>query len=159
MPNLVVPIGLPGCGKSTFAKSLLDLKYAVVSTDATRIEVAGSLEAFWDIPADDRPNVFDMAHAKTRDYLLHGVDVFFDATNLWRTARETLRAIAKDTDSALVGLLFNNYDEAIYRNSRRTGASAVPDDVMQKMMEDFRDTRRDILQEHFDTLIRIESVK
>jgi predicted kinase len=148
-------MGMPGCGKSTFAKTLLDLKYAVVSTDEIRKRNYGSLKAAHAAKANGA--VFAEAYRRTEEYLDHNVDVYFDATTLTRQSREDLRGLAGK--HKFIGILFDNADEARLRNGNRDDDERVPEDVMDYMYEKLIATKRDILQEFFDQLIYVRSVR
>lgn len=155
MANLIIPMGIPGCGKSTFAKTLLDLKYAIVSTDEIRKRNYGSLKAAFLLRANGA--VFAEAYRRTEEYLDHNVDVYFDATSLTRQSREDLRGLA--SKHKVIGILFDNVDEALLRNRQRDEDEQVPYEAMTYMVQKLEATKRDILQEKFDQLIYIRSVR
>jgi predicted kinase len=67
-------VGIPGCGKSTYAKSL---GLPVVSTDEIREEINGDVEN-----QNNGALVFDLAYERVADFLAHGKDCIFDATNV-----------------------------------------------------------------------------
>jgi predicted kinase len=97
-PALYIPVGIPGCGKSTFAEKVLPLAH-VISTDKIRA-------ALGDVTDQSQNDlVFERFHTTVRDYLelsLPGAMIYADATNLTRSAREILRAIAADTRSPFI---------------------------------------------------------
>lgn len=74
MAELVMMCGLPGCGKSTYAKKT---GYVVCSSDEIR-EVFG---------ISDNQKVFEELHKRIRSALNDGKSVVYDATNLSRKRR------------------------------------------------------------------------
>ena len=57
MPNLVILAGVPGSGKSTWARAFFDLKYRIVSTDEIRRRQFGTLKAAHDGHTEtEKPN-------------------------------------------------------------------------------------------------------
>src|SRR4051812_41108561 len=121
MANLIIPVGVPGSGKSTWAKSMLDLKYHIVSSDDIRMRLFGSLRAAHEpeVKKDDKAKVWATFYREIDDCLAHGVDVVADATNLRAFAREKLRDIAKLQHAQTHVLLFDNYYQAWFRNRER----------------------------------------
>lgn len=171
MTNLIIPLGIPGCGKSTWAKTLLDLKYAIVSSDKIRKELFGSLSAAHmredGTPLDpaqrqkNNEKVFDIFHSKIEERLTHGVDVFADATNLSRLARLRLVDIARATFAQTHVLLFKNPTEAMLRNERRDEDEKVPHEAMMDMYAKYLECLVDLQAEikRYDTVTEICSVR
>src|SRR5687767_4969774 len=111
-PIIYIPVGIPGCGKSTMFKRLRGV--SLVSTDRVRRDLgypSGSVDQ----------RIFDTYHNSIRIMLKTG-SVYADATNLRSFAREELLGIAQDTGAETHLILFRNLGEAILRNSQRTGA-------------------------------------
>lgn len=135
MSDLVVMIGLSGCGKSFQANKLNREKYnykaQVISTDKIREELYG------DESVQGSANlVFEVAHKKTIEALLNDVHVIFDATNLRHTFRKDLldkvpagcRKIALVVAVPFIRCLKNNGDR-----DRK-----VPEHVIRKQILDFQ---------------------
>lgn len=155
MPNLVLLAGPPGAGKSTWAQTFFDLKYSIVSSDAIRRKLAGSLKA----AHGDREH-FDpwpVFYRQIEEHLAHSVDVIADATFLTRKHRDRARAVADRTGSRLHLVLFTNHWEATFRNAARDEDARVPESVMEGMMLLLTETTRDIAQETYDSITRIEA--
>lgn len=73
---LHILIGIPGCGKSTFAKGLAEKTGAtIVSSDAIREELTGSENA-----QNVNREVFELVRSRVQRNILDG-DVIVDATN------------------------------------------------------------------------------
>lgn len=152
-PSLYVPVGIPGCGKSTFAEKVLSSAH-VISTDKIRA-------ALGDV-ADQSKNdlVFERFHATIRDYLelsLPDALVYADATNLTRSAREILRGIAADTKSPVHLIIFDNGAEAVRRNAKRE--RVVPEAAMIRMLDNYERFRMELPREAhlYDTITEIRS--
>lgn len=163
MTNLIIPVGIPGCGKSTYTKALFDLKYSSVSTDEIRRQVFGSLRAAHDVaPEQHRANndlVFKKYHSQIEDQLRHGVDTIADATNLRRHARRSLLDIAETTGAQAHCILFKNPHEAFLRNRRRPEDAVVPEDKMLDFLAQYYEVLRDIYQEAYTTVTEIASFR
>lgn len=153
MANLYVLAGIPGSGKSTWAKQFLP-HANVVSSDALRIELLGKVY-------DQSKNqiVFDEFHKRIEEGLrgYGAYDVVADATSLTRQSRERLIGIARKTNSRVLLVLFTNYGEAFLRNSKREADKGlVPDDVMHtKMLPRLESTIMDYREEDFDDTMEV----
>lgn len=155
MPRLFIPVGVPGCGKSTYAERVMN-NVVVLSTDYSRARMveAGLLESVSDMSRNNE--VFDRFHEDIEDRLMNGIDVYADATNLRDFARERLRKIAEKTEAETIVLFFHNVTQAVSRNIRRE--RVVPADVMVNMLGQYEKARRDIPQEDYTIVIDIEGV-
>jgi predicted kinase len=153
MSKLFIPVGVPGCGKSTLTGNLLDAVH--VSSDAIRNRMG--------VGQDRNDEVFERYHQDIEDDLLKGYDVVADATNLRDFARAKLYAIAERCNAEVHVLFFTNVSQAIRRNAQRPvdggpGNEPVPFDVMQRMLLQWEDARAVIDAEPHDTLTRIDGV-
>ena len=128
MATLFIPVGIPGCGKSTFARSLDGI--IAVSTDEIR-------EALCKDVNDQSKNdeVFATFHKMIEVFLGDGISVYADATNLTSQSRDRLRIIAKEAGAKTHVILFRNLEQAIRRNAERD--RVVPADVMLRMIEKY----------------------
>lgn len=122
---IYLPIGIPGCGKSTFG-ALHFKPSEIVNPDSIR-----------EMLTDDMTNqtrnreVFEIAHkiVEVREGL--GLDTYFDATNVQpeRWPKGEIRTI----------LFTTPYNECDRRN--RTRSRVVPDHVMERMFKNYEDLR------------------
>ncbi len=91
-PALVILCGLPGTGKSYFARELAArAPFAWLNSDRTR----KLLVARPQYSRREHQRVFAAMHALTLEYLREGYSVVFDATNLNENARAPLYAAAR----------------------------------------------------------------
>ena len=90
-PVLLVMAGLPGAGKSHFAKRLVErLSFLVLETDRLRKVLVPSPR----YTLGEHRRLFDSCHLLIEEYLKNGYPVLFDATNLTEMFRVPLYRIA-----------------------------------------------------------------
>lgn len=77
MINFIMLIGLPGSGKSTYAKKLEEEGYQIHSSDAIRKELTGDINS-----QVENKKVFDLLKKRVREDLRTGKSCVYDATNL-----------------------------------------------------------------------------
>ena len=137
---LYITVGLPGSGKSTFAKNF-------VKTSVTPIEYLSSdeLRAVFGSGEEDQtvtPLVFGHIKRKVDEFLKDGKNVLVDATSVNRRERGDYIKIAKKYDAKVVALVFR-MDRAglIARNKKRgnEGGRVVPDFVIDKMLAKYEE--------------------
>jgi len=157
--KLFIPVGIPGCGKSTFAETFLS--HAIcVSTDAIRKEMFGSLLAAHDVSKQEQRQrndlVFKLYHEKIRTNLQAGKDVIADATNLDTRARQQLSDIVDETTCEqpieVHVLLFTNIQEAFRRNEERDSDQVVPPEVMARFAVKFDKVVQQIDEAAYDSV-------
>jgi predicted kinase len=126
-PMIVLLVGLPGSGKSTWASG----KKGVLSSDALR-----------ELLADDPDN--QTIHARVfrvlRDLLKHRLELkrpvtYIDATNLTPKSRRDYIKLAHRFDCEIEAVFFDvPAEECMRRNRGRE--RVVPDEVIRKMAKD-----------------------
>jgi predicted kinase len=135
LTNLFITVGIPGCGKSTYAQLVQSMGRidVIVSTDKIREGLSGDA-------ADQTYNdaVFHVAHNRVRSALIADLNVVFDATNLRCKDRRVLLDIAHERKATPVALYFSissDFDTCQRRNLARE--RNVPEDVMRRFHERF----------------------
>ena len=114
-PMLLVLAGLPGTGKTHFAKRLLErLSFLVLETDRLRKVLVPSPRY---TPGEHR-RLFDACHLLTREYLALGHPVLFDATNLTERFRAPLYQIAASLERPLAVVEVTAPREVVRRRLR-----------------------------------------
>lgn len=126
-------VGIPGSGKSTYAKQVVakdPSNWVRVNNDDLRAMMNGSV---WS--PDYEKMVTDARNYLIRDALKRGKNVIIDNLNLNRRHFDDVCKIAKsvNTDVQVYEKAFYiEFDEAIARNAKREGSARVPDDAMKK---------------------------
>ena len=136
--HLVILVGIPGCGKSTWAEDIL-CDHTLVSSDAIRAEL-GDIN---DQTKNDQ--VFDTFHQRIHEALRRGENVVADSTALTKDSRHRLRAISRSAGTTTHLIYFSNCTQAMQRNLRRD--RRVPDDVMLRMLDKYERFKIDLIQE------------
>lgn len=104
-PVLVALCGLPGTGKSHFARELVKRKHMLVlETDRLRKILVAKPKY---TPGEHR-RVFRVCYLLIDEYLGHGKKVLFDATNLTEDFRQPIYHIAEQRNARLVMVAFTS---------------------------------------------------
>jgi hypothetical protein len=120
VPTLILTIGLPGSGKSTFARRLApQIEAVILESDALR-------RLLFEAPAYSRSEsrrLFDALHETARQLLLAGRNVIIDATSLSESDRQPAHDVAAQTGARLLLLRFSAPEAVIkQRLARRLDA-------------------------------------
>jgi predicted kinase len=138
---MVILIGLPGSGKTTFRKQRLDATHLVISKDLLRNNRR---------PARRQAQLIDQA-------LAAGQSIVVDNVNATREERAELIRHAKSYRARVVGFHFeSSVQDCLRRNRSRQGKAQVPDVAIFAMAKIFR---RPEQQEGFDELYRVRIVQ
>ena len=130
-------VGIPGSGKSTYAKQVVakdPSNWVRVNNDDLRAMMNGSV---WS--ADYEKMVTDARNYLIRDALKRGKNVIIDNLNINRRHFDDVCKIAKSINSDIQvyeKAFYIELDEAMERNAKREGAARVPDDVMKKWFKE-----------------------
>ena len=151
MNTLYITVGLPGSGKSTYAKEFIkgkDIEY--LSSD--------ELRAVYGKGEDDQtvtPIVFGHIKRKVDEFLKDGKNVLVDATSVNRRERSDYINSAKKYGAKVVALVFKmDRNGLIARNKKRgeEGGRVVPDWVIDKMLNKYEEPSHD---EGIDVIIYV----
>jgi predicted kinase len=136
--TLYIAVGLPGSGKSTYAKNFIkgkDIEY--LSSDELRA-VYGKSEEDQTVT----PLVFGHIKRKVDEFLKDGKNVLVDATSVNRRERSDYINSAKKYGAKVVAIVFKmDRQGLIDRNKKRgeQGGRVVPDFVIDKMLAKFEE--------------------
>lgn len=136
-PKFIMLCGIPGCGKSTYAKKLIEqcqeniqMNNIIVihSSDDLREELYGT--------ADDQDNnvdLFEELHRRVKTDLQNGVSVIYDATNINRKRRKhIINNILHKVECEKEIIYFSeSYESAVLKSAKRT--RDVPNHVIKNM--------------------------
>ena len=131
LPTLYIPVGAPGCGKSTLGGMLVDGGLVppgcVISPDSLRENLLGD--------ASDQSHgnlIFKTAYASVECALTAGRSVYFDATN---TSVKSINRLIKRLDSVdfMVHVIFFNTHLASCLSYNSLRDRQVPKDVIERM--------------------------
>ena len=131
-PVLIMLVGLPAAGKSTYSKKLSD-KYdaTIFSSDKLRVEMFGDIHN-----RDRNPELFTELHKRIKECLRSGKSAIYDATNInSRRRRSFLQELNKIECGKLCIIMATPYKKCLESNSCRD--RHVPENVINDMYEDW----------------------
>jgi predicted kinase len=147
--TLVVLCGIAGCGKSTFAAKLF-LPTQIVSSDECRAQVC-----------DDARNqkvtghAFELWRFIIRKRLLLKRTTVADATNLERADRNWLINTARFYNFFVAAVVFDlPLETCLLRNAVRE--RVVPEEALFHQYELFKEARKTVGEEGFDTIFVVD---
>ena len=132
LPELIVLCGLPGAGKSTYARQyVLDHpETKVLSSDGIRKELYGD-ESIQGNPAD----VFDLMKRRAAEYLNNGIDVIYDATGMMRMHRGEIVSYVPESVPKKCVVVWASIEECIERDNHRK--RKVGKDIIEMLAKTF----------------------
>ena len=135
--NLVIFSGIPGSGKSTWAKAHLTDDIAWISRDEVRFALLGEDEDYF----AHETEVFEKFVEQINQNLKEGKRVFADATHINRASRRKLleRIHDKDNIDIDVYVFMTSLGTCLERNAQRDGRARVPDSVIRRMSAQLTD--------------------
>lgn len=153
MKNLVVMVGIPGSGKSTFVNDIyteLEGGSTVVSRDDIRFSLVEEDEPYFSKEVE----VYDTFIRCIKDALTFNTEtVFADATHLTAASRtKLLHRLGSSIEGVELTAMVIQTDlnTALKRNKKRKGRAVVPASVIRRMNDQFEFPSFD---EGFDKII------
>lgn len=137
MSTLIMMIGIPGCGKSTYAKKMVESNQNMVhiSRDDVRYEFVSDQEHYF----DHENEVYREFCNRIDMHLLRGETVIADATHLSSGSRKKLLNQLQVTPDKIIAVVINTpFEVCMERNAAREGITRVPDKTMFQMRSNFR---------------------
>lgn len=136
-PWMIMMVGLPGSGKSTFAKTIRcgdkgDEKPVIHSSDDLRAEMFGSAEI-----QGDANKLFTELHRRIKVDLQSGKSVVYDATNINKKQRIAFLRELKNIPCVPICIVMATEYAACLRNNEQRDRK-VPVDVIKRMQMNFQ---------------------
>ena len=123
-PKLLMLAGLPGSGKSRFAREVTSrCPFLTLESDRLRKSLVGKPEY---TPAEHR-RVFDACHRLLDEFLSRGYPLLFDATNATERNRRPIYAIAQKRGSPLAVAVVTAPPGVVRQRLRRREAGLDPE--------------------------------
>lgn len=132
VPTFTMLVGLPGSGKSTYAKQWVEKHGGVIhSSDAIREELTGNVN-------EQKLNskVFEVLHNRVKEDLRNAKHVVYDATNINSKRRKAfLQQLSNINCVKRACIIASPYEVCLEQNERRD--RVVPEEVIEKMYRNF----------------------
>lgn len=132
--ELIMLIGLPGSGKSTWAKNYKEENENVIIVSSDDIREELGLEN----TKEDNKICFDEVEKRTIKGMKNGFKVIVDATNLnYKKRMQFLKHVCPKNEEIIseAVVIATSYENCLKRNSERD--RVVPEDVIKRMRESF----------------------
>jgi predicted kinase len=132
-PKLILLCGVPGSGKTTYAKDYVERNSNTIhlSSDAIRKELYGD-ESIQGNPGE----VFTLMQKRAIEALNNGIDVIYDATNITRKDRSGIIGVCPKFAKIECHIVWAPIEECIERDSKR--GRTVGKEVIDKMLKRFQ---------------------
>ena len=133
--KLIILCGIPGSGKSTYARKLLETNpdWAYISRDEVRYRTVSDPDHYFDHEYD----VYKEFCNEISMHLQSGETTIADATHLNRSSREKLLNNIVKPSQVLCVVIDTPFEECMKRNAAREGITRVPDKTMYRMRNSF----------------------
>ena len=153
MPILYILIGLPGSGKSYWAREYADrISAVVIASD----EVRNEFQARGQNPQDGDA-VFAEVERRARAQLQADRSVILDATHSLRQYRSYATRLARTLNVTCVAIWFDApVEEALRRNRWRAGDRFGDQRIIDQVIRDIADRFEPPTTAEFDRVVRIE---
>jgi len=156
MANLILMCGVPGSGKSTWAKQHLKPSDVYISRDEIRFSLVAENEEYF----SKETEVFKLFIQKINEALKDESvnNVFVDATHISKASRnKILSNIKESVDEINCVWMKTNIAKTLMQNEQRKGTRAyVPKSVIKKLFEQFE---KPVFEECFDVIYIVEDSK
>ena len=148
-PDVILPIGTSGSGKSTFIKSLPQENLVVIEPDAMRVEFTGDMNN----KSKDK-EIYEEAAKRAIQAIKQGKQVVFDTTNLTKDKRlPFIEAIKKEIPTANIQYKLMELNPELAKQRIKADIAAgknranVPDATIDRHAESYKQMLEDIKSE------------
>ena len=148
-PDVILPIGTSGSGKSTFIKSLPQKDLVVIEPDAMRVEFTGDINN----KSKDK-EIYEEAAKRAVKAIKQGKQVVFDTTNLTKDKRlPFIEAIKKALPNANIQYKLMELNPELAKQrikaqiARGENRANVPDATIDRHAESYKQMLKDIKSE------------
>lgn len=151
MNRLIMLVGIPGCGKSTYARKLVELhpEWVHISIDAVRYEYVADQAHYY----DHEDEVYKEFCNRITMHLMKDKTVIADATHLTTGSRKKLlNNLGTKPDEVIVIWVNTPFEICMERNGKREGITRVPDKAMFSMKSRFRPPS---VNEGYDLILKV----
>ena len=137
-PKLIVMVGIPGSGKSTFAQNYIKDANNMSTVWVSRDEVRYSLISGTDEYFAKEKDVFKAFIKKINTVLAEGKDVIADATHINVQSRKKLLSSITVPDIQIEACVMEaSLQECLVNNEKREGMARVPKAAILRMYRQF----------------------
>lgn len=149
---LYVMVGIPGAGKSTYAKAMKDENVVYVSRDEVRLSLIGENDEYF----SKEKAVFREFVKRIQTALDEGKNVIADASHVSKASRAKLanNLNLEGVEYVVLNMLTTPIEVCLKRNAQRTGRACVPEDSIRSMKR--WSSIPKLGEEYIDRIINIE---
>jgi predicted kinase len=148
-PDVILPIGTSGSGKSTFIKSLPQKNLVIIEPDAMRVEFTGDINN----KSKDK-EIYEEAAKRAIQAVRDGKQVVFDTTNLTKDKRRPfIEAIRKEIPNANIQYKLMELNPELAKQrikaqiARGENRANVSDETIDRHAKSYEEMLEDIKQE------------
>jgi predicted kinase len=149
--ELIMLVGIPTAGKSTFSSNPKYSKYVRVSSDDILQEVAKERQQSYNTVFKANIRFAQIAMMKVlRKAIEDGKSIIWDQTNLTKKQRREKLKHIPDTYKKTAVYFIVDLETALKRNTQRPG-KVIPPEILERMIKEYELPTN---EEGFDTIIR-----
>lgn len=135
--KLILMVGVPGAGKTTVAKKVVDKGFHYLNADQIRAELYGS-----EAEQGDKEKVFGIFFERLQEAMTKGLSIIIDNTNLNPRQREPILEMAKNNGYNDVQLWFLDVPLPLCLSRNQNRERIVPDDIVTNMYNELNKNGR-----------------
>ena len=143
MKRIYLLCGIPGSGKSTWAKNQLDDNSIWISRDLIRFSMVSEKEEYFSKEKEVFKEFIKQINVAIRNNNIE--NIYIDATHINEVSRDNIlsKIAIKDVDELNIVYFNTSLETCISRNTRRLGRECVPEKAITKMYKNFTHPEKD----------------